>query len=364
MPALAPSHARLHVLEDVDRDFRARHVSIAAPPTRFYLNLTETCNLRCQHCITFAPERTASRTGRVMSLEVLAAIGPHLRHATYVGLTHAGEPITAPVFVPLLERLRREATGVQPAVHVLSNGLALTERRFSEACDLGVNSWSISVDGMSAASHDALRVGSRVERLLERITALAALRRVRFPRVRLGIAWTITRANLGELEALLRFAASAGVDWVKLEEMVPVNGVAAAAAAVDPGELALALSGARTLAAELGVPLLDHTRALVVWKCLLNELPEMAAASRLDDLVNRMEINPCRLPYELVCIEPNGDVKPIDFFHHPAGNVLRKDLREIWNSPLFALARSGSLSQRLCGAAAPYCPSDPGPERW
>jgi len=52
---------------------------------------------------------------------------------------------------------------------VLSNGLALTERRFEELTGLGVTSWSISVDGMSAASHDALRIGSKIDRLVDRI---------------------------------------------------------------------------------------------------------------------------------------------------------------------------------------------------
>jgi cyclomaltodextrinase / maltogenic alpha-amylase / neopullulanase len=351
-------------LDEVDREFRRGLVVLTAPPTRFYLNLTETCKIRCRHCITSAPSKTEDGSGRVMSKEVLDRIAPHLRFASYVGLTHAGEPITAPMFAPLLESLRAARGGAATVVHVLTNGLALTERRFVELIRLGVSSWSISVDGMSAATHDTLRIGSKIDRLTERIERLSALRRARFERVRMGISWTVTAWNLGEIEALVRFAKRAGLDWVKLEEVAPVNGVACEALAFPEEDAARAIASAKGVAAELGLPILDHTKTPRVFKCLLEGDRAIAEFSRLDDFANRMEINTCRFPYEAVFIEPNGDVKAVDFHHRVAGNLFEQDLSAIWNDPLFILERSNAKLRRPCGFGAPTCPKDPGPEAW
>jgi cyclomaltodextrinase / maltogenic alpha-amylase / neopullulanase len=347
----------------VDDEFRANAMTLSAPPTRFYLNLTEACNLRCAHCITGAPEKTVNGTARTMSIDVLDALAPHLAHASYVGLTHAGEPITAPLFAPLLERLRARRAGAPTVVHVLTNGLALTERKFVEACALGVSSFSFSVDGMSAPTHDLVRIGSKIDRLLGRIRHLVDMRNRHFPAVRMGIAWVVTRSNLAELEALIRFVKQAGLDWVKLEELVPVNAFSAAEL-VDPIELDIAATRALAFGDALGVRVLDHTRAIDVWKCKLDLSRSMARYSRDDDFANRMDINPCRLPLEVVCVEPNGDVKPIDFFQPVAGNVLEKDLGELWNAPPFLVARTRTLMRRPCGKGRPYCAPDPGPRAW
>lgn len=338
----------------VDAAFREGPLAVPAPPTRFYLNLTERCSLRCRHCLTQAPELTATGRARDLSAEVVEALRPHLRHAAYVGFPHAGEPLLAPALEPLLEALRHAREGAPTAVHLLTNGLALTEERFARLTRLGVNSWSVSLDGTSPGTNDALRLGARVEALLPRIAALAAARPAG---VRLGLAWTVTRSNLPEIPGILDFAERARLDWIKLEEMFPHN-PAARAEAVSAEEVRLRLP------APLSVPLLDHLTDRAVWKCRLGADPEMARFSRLDDLVNRMEINPCRLPFELVCVEPDGDLKPVSFHHPAGGNLLREGLEAAWNGPRFLEARAQARAGRLCGEGPATCAADPGPEAW
>lgn len=350
-------------LVQIDRVFRSGGVVPAVAPSRFYVSLTETCNLRCAHCITSAPARTEDGTARVMTRAVLDALAPHLAHATYVGLTHAGEPTTAPMLVPLLEALVRARGGARSIVHVVTNGHGLGERRFLELVGLGVSSWSFSIDGVTPATHDALRVRSKIDELLDRLRGLAALRRARALDVRLSLAWTVTRSNARELDALLTFAADEGLDAVKLEELVPVNDVAARES-LEPEALAAAVSAAEVTAARVGVALLDHTRSPEVYKCRLDRDDRMRRFSLLDDRVNRVEINGCRMPWEVVCVEPNGDVRPMSFHHGVAGNLVETDLGELWRSPSFILERTRSMLKRPCGRGPVTCSADPGPEAW
>jgi MoaA/NifB/PqqE/SkfB family radical SAM enzyme len=354
------------MLAALDAEFRAGALALKSPPTRFYLNLTEVCQLRCVHCITRAPELTERGRARNMTEAVLDRLRPHLRHAAYVGFTHAGEPMIAPLFTPALEAVKEARAGLATSIHLLSNGVALTPARFEELIALGVNSFSISIDGMSGAVNDVLRVGSRIELLLPRIEALS---RARPPSVRIGIAWTVTGSNHREIPALIRFAKRVGLDWVKLEEMFPIS-IIARLEMLSPPELARVATEACALAEEIGIPLLDHTVNRRVWKCRPEGSegpgadPLAARFGALDDFVNRMEINSCRFPLEVVCIEPNGDVKPVSFLNPSAGNLLETDLLEIWNSPPFVAERARMMQNRLCGAGPVICPSDPGPERW
>ena len=351
-------------LATADREFRRRETILTAPPTRFYLNLTERCSLRCGHCITRAPERTADGTGREMGPEVIEALRPHLRHVAYLGLPHAGEPLIASQLEPLLSALLA-ARGEEPTVtHVLTNGRNLDLDRFGDLVELGINSWSFSVDGMRPETHDRLRQGSSIERLVPLIRQVAELRRRVLPWLRVGIAWTVTASNLHQVRDVVCFAADVGLDWVKLEEIYPINELARREGELEPEALRRTVEEARELADSLKVVLLDHTREVAVRKCLLDTDHRMMRVSLFDDRVNRMEINPCRLPWELVCIEPNGDVKPSSFHHPPVGNLLERDLLEIWNEGLFVELREGSLDGRVCGAEGPVCPRDPGPEGW
>ena len=114
------------VLAQVDTVFRAAKSRLSTPPTHFLLNLSERCQLRCAHCITHAPARTEAGTAKVMGIAVLDALTPHLRHAAWVGLTHAGEPTLAPLLDPLLDRLRKARRSRATVVHVVTNGMALT----------------------------------------------------------------------------------------------------------------------------------------------------------------------------------------------------------------------------------------------
>ncbi|MHB8874445.1 MAG: radical SAM protein [Myxococcaceae bacterium] len=354
----SPRHAQL---VQIDRDFRAALPLAAAPPTRFYVNLSDRCQLRCRHCITRAPELTAAGQARDLGPEVVEALRPHLAHAAYLGFTHAGEPLIAKALVPLLTALGQARAGRPMVVHLLTNGMALSEARFAELVGLGVCSWSVSIDGMSPATHDALRAGSRIGELLPRVRRLSELRAAKWPTTRLGVAWTMTRSNLGEVDALVRWAAEARLDWVKLEELFPTNDAAARELA-NPVELAAAAGRAARLAKGLGLALLDHTRELPGWKCL--DDPQAKELNRLDDFVNRMDINPCRLPYEVVCVEPNGEVKPLSFHHPPAGSLLEQGLLELWRSEPFVRAREAAAASRPCARGPATCPADPGPGHW
>lgn len=347
----------------IDEDFRVGREPPRAPPSRFHINLGERCNLACVHCITDAPAKTREQRAQVMSDAVLDALLPSLQGASYLGLTHAGEPMVQPGFARLLAHVGAHAPGERPVLHVLTNGAALDEARFVELARAGVSSLSFSLDGLRAASNDVVRVGARVERVLTKLRAFAALRREHRLDVRLGISWVCTALNLEELPALVAFAGDAGLDWIKLEELFVVH-ERAAHLAVPAADLRRALAPVVAAASARGIAVVDHTESVPVWKCQLQTQKKMARFSAADDLANRTDINPCRLPWEQVCVEPNGDVRPLSFHHPVAGNLLVEPLASLWARGPFVEARAQAMRTRLCGAGPATCARDPGPRAW
>ena len=93
--------------------------------SKMYLTVTERCNLRCQHCITLAPEKTASRTARTLQPWLLDALEEAMQSASYFGFSHGGESLVAPQFFEVLRRIRRARNGRPYDVHLLSNGMLL-----------------------------------------------------------------------------------------------------------------------------------------------------------------------------------------------------------------------------------------------
>ncbi len=348
----------------VDAVFRAAKPRVPTPPTHFLLNLSERCQLRCAHCITHAPTLTEAGTAKVMGTDVLDALTPHLQHAAYVGLTHAGEPTLAPMLEPLLERLRKARRSRTTVVHVVTNGMALTERRFLELAGKGISSWSFSLDGDTAETNDTLRLGAKVVVLKQRLRRFVELRRSNGLDVRLGVSCTVTRSNVHEVAALAKFVTAAGLDWLKLEETFASNERAAEEARVTPQAVEQAVAEAALICAAHGVRLVDHTHPREVWKCRPAVMSEADQSfSSADDFANRVDVNPCRAPWQVVCVEPDGVVKPENFHQPGVGNLLDTDLQTLWNATPFVARREFSASQRRCDGV-PTCVTDQGPRRW
>ena len=63
----------------------------------------------------------------------------------------------------------------------------------------------------------------------------------------------------------------------------------------------------------------------------------------------------CSLPWYKMTILPSGEVKPDCVCPHIAGNILKEDLIEIWNSPVMQLYREKIIKRDTQGFCAPVC---------
>ncbi len=339
-----------------DAEFATSARVVRSWPSRLDFAITERCNLRCAHCITFAPERTRRGEARTLSPWMLDRLREAMSRASYFGFVHGGESLTAPVLGAALAMIARARGDRDYVVHLLTNGVRLTERVTRDLLGAGVRSIAVSLDGARAETNDAVRLGGRFEAIVANVRAAVRVRREVGADLRLGLSLVVMPSNVDELDAFVELAASMGVDWVKLEELAPVTPFAARsllALESGPRRARDAVLSACARAESLGLVAVDHTAPPPVWRCQLD--PRSAKFLAADEFANRSTIHPCRAAWEHACIEPDGEVKLGDFFGPSLGNLADSPLEVLWSGPEAARARERAPASRLCGRGPLVC---------
>ncbi len=337
-----------------ESEFRAGACGVRSRPRRLDFSLTERCNLRCRHCINDSPARTERRSARSMTEGVLDRLRGDLAFADYFGFVHGGESLTSPLFFELLAAIRTEKRGMPYVVHLLSNGMMLTAEAARRFAELGGSSVSVSLDGATAATNDAVRAGARFDTVVANLREVVRMRRETKADLRIGISCVVLRRNLGELGALVDLAAEVGLDWVKLEELVDKSEFAHGEL---PEEAATRQAVARAIehGRGRGLVMVEHVFPSPVWRCQLDEHPGAREFLEADEFANRSRIDPCRAPWELACIAPNGDVRMADFWGPVLGNVVESSLQAVWSGEAARAERERAMLARPCGMRRPTC---------
>ncbi|MCB9631181.1 MAG: alpha amylase N-terminal ig-like domain-containing protein [Sandaracinus sp.] len=311
-------------------------------PTRLYLTLTERCNLRCVHCITDAPRRTADGSARTMAPWVLDALREAFLGVSYVGFSHGGESLVHPDFFRFLRTIV-DTRATRPGrldVHLLSNGLRLTEPTIASLVDHGLTSLAISLDGATRETQETIRLGGRFDTVLTNV-AHAVAARERGADLRVGISAVLTRRLVKELPALARRCVALGVQWLKIEETVGVSH-AARLLLVDPSapEVGDAMAEVHAILDAGGVTLVDHLHTPARCACVD---PAARAFREADDFANRTRFRPCRMAWEQAVVDPDGTVRAIDYEHPAIGRLDEAPLLALWNAELPKSLRRAAL---------------------
>ncbi|MBI2828093.1 MAG: methyltransferase domain-containing protein [Acidobacteria bacterium] len=210
-----------------------------------WLHVNDFCNLACAHClVSSGPDRSQGLpTDRLLdAIDQGVALG--VQRFFFTG----GEPLARP---DALELSRRIVTDHQRELVILTNGTLFRGERLDGLAALAGDRLrvQISLDGASAATNDPIRGAGTFERVTEGIGAAVAAG------LRPSVTMVLLKHNLGDVEALIRLAASLGVRNVHLlwphRRGRVLNGPFASLPGADV--ILGAVRGARTVARELGV---------------------------------------------------------------------------------------------------------------
>jgi radical SAM protein len=187
-------------------DFDQRPVTVA-------WEITRACALACRHCRAEAiPQRDPRELSAEEALRVVdqvVELGPPILVIT------GGDPLMRPDVYDIAEYA--SSKGLRVALSPSATAL-LRRDAIERTRDADVQMMHISLDGASAATHDAFRgVPGSFDRT---IAALADARSLGMP---LQIGTTVTRTNVGELPAIARLAGEHGITMWSVFFLVPTG---------------------------------------------------------------------------------------------------------------------------------------------
>lgn len=167
-------------------------------PSRIYIDVTNACPLRCLHCCT---ESGSSREGELSLVEIKGLIDQvHEMRVDNLVLS-GGEPMMRTDLFEMLVYARKKRLNVT----VLTSGLLVDKPAARLLAELKIRV-KISLDGVTAQTHNFLRGSGTFERTL-RVLSLLQSAHVQT----LCLHYTVHRKNCTELPRLPAFLASIGV---------------------------------------------------------------------------------------------------------------------------------------------------------
>ncbi|MCE5338311.1 MAG: radical SAM protein [Methanomicrobiaceae archaeon] len=315
-----------------------------------FWNVTSQCNLACTHCyLRSGPGRR--REDELTTDEATALIDDLAGAGVPLLLFSGGEPLVREDFWILAAHARRRGL---PAV-LSTNGTLITPDIARRLRDVGIGYAGISLDGATAATHDAFRgVPGSFDRSVQ------ALRNCIDAGLRCGVRFTVTKRNHDELGRLITLSRALGVHRFCVYWLVPSGrgGDVHADLQVGPGEVqaVLDLVYRETLRTDPGVMEFLTVDAPQDGACLLARLEADAnpAYDRAYSLLARM--GGCSAGKRVANIDPSGNVYPCQFAQFEefsVGNIRDRPFSDLWNDPgnpvLAAFRAGGTEPGSSCG---------------
>lgn len=299
--------------------------------TEFYFqwHITERCNLRCRHCYhtSYASEGELT-DGQLMEVaERLEAALKAWGRRGAISLT-GGEPwLRRQAVLALVDRFAEG--GVVDRVDLLTNGELLSDEDCEELARRPlVRRIQVSMEGASAASHDAIRGEGSFRRTLEAIV------RMKSHGLTVAVMMTVSRHNVTEISALVDLLREHDVDVFSVDRFIPEGqGEEHRSWLLSPEELRSAFEGVHQLASQYDRPRILMYRTLF---CLVDDQSPYVGAM-------------CSVGVNALSIVHDGTIYPCRRLPIALGNVLTDSLHDIWfGSPELWKVRDPSNLKGRC----------------
>jgi len=300
-----------------------------------FLEVTQKCNLSCLHCGSDCrKDVSVPDLSQEAILRVLREIrGRQRPHGVTVVLT-GGEPLCYPDLFELGAEIRR----LEFPWSLVTNGYAWTEDRVRRAEQAGLNSITVSLDGL-AAEHDWLR--GQKHSFKRALRAIELFTREQFWQA-MDVVTCVNRRNLGQLETVYDLLQDRGVPSWRLFTISPIG------RAAKLPELLLSPEGYRDLL-ETIVELRRRGKMAV-------ELSESGYLGRRYELCARDALFFCRAGITIAGIMVNGDILacPNIDRRFAQGNIHHDSFVEVWEKKYAQFRDRSWMRTGLCASCSEW----------
>lgn len=307
----------------------------AQAPYLIALNLTERCNLACDHCYLDARVMKEGATDELDTdelkqvLDSIAQVGPE----ALVVLT-GGEPLLRRD----IEELAAHASGLGLMVVIGSNGILLTPERIERLIKAGVAGIGLSIDSLDPGKHDTFR--GRKGAWQKTMASVDACVEAGLP---FQIHFSVTDDTADEIDDMVAFARDAGALVLNVFFMV-CTGRGEKYSDISPEKY-------ETVLRRVAQAARDEKRLMVRAKCAPH-FKRIAIEMDPDwpiTAAHGYDAGGCIAATRYARITPNGTVTACPYMETSAGSVRDRPFADIWaDAPELQALRAPKLEGR-CG---------------
>lgn len=170
-------------------------------------NLVRRCNLTCRHCYSISADKDFP--GELNTEEVYTVMDDLKALSVPVLILSGGEPLLRPdIFT-----IARHAKAMGFYVGLSSNGTLITQANIKAIADTGFDYVGISLDGIEH-THDRFRRKDGAFR-----ESMHGIHLCRDAGIKVGVRFTLTQDNAGDLSAMLQLVEEEGIDKFYLSHL-------------------------------------------------------------------------------------------------------------------------------------------------
>jgi len=318
---------------------------VFSAPLMVVWNFTQACNFQCKHCYQDAHRRLEDELDideQLRFIDVLA------KNDVPLLAFSGGEPLMGKNFWPVLKEAGRRGFHIS----VATNGSLLTKEVVARLAENHVNYVEVSIDSVNAKKHDTFRGAPGYWK--KAVTGLKNV--VADGRMGTGLAATITKLNIDELDDLIRFAKDLGVGTFYAFNFVP-TGRAREIIDIDlaPEEREEMLRvlqktlNAREISVVSSAPQLGRICTMYADDVGLVNTGHYGAGPGTTTKTLARYIGGCGAGRCYCALQPNGDITPCVFMPIVVGNIRRDDFMDVWeNNEIFKELRDRSRYKENC----------------
>ncbi len=302
-------------------------------------NLTQRCNLKCEHCyIEGGPLQKKVVAGEMSTEECLRVIDELVEvNPNALLIMTGGEPLLRPDIFQLAAYANQKGLWCVMG----TNGVLVTELLADRMIEVGIKGVSLSLDAMSPEVHDRFR---RVKGAWQNTkNGSQILKKKGLPFI---IQTTIGTHNLSEITDIARLAFQLGAHVFNLFFLVP-TGRGTYISDITPAEYEAAMAELISLQKEFDGRMLINAKCAPHYQRVLYEkepgskfLKTFAAGA-----------GGCPAGTHYLGIRPDGNVTPCPYLPLYGGNLRQTSFKEIWeDSELFQTIRARKQLDGRCGS--------------
>ncbi|MBD3309188.1 radical SAM protein [candidate division KSB3 bacterium] len=300
-------------------------------PERFLsvrIDITNKCNLRCKMCY-FSMEKVKQQPRTEMPVQLFRKIARQVFPVARQLIISAGaEPLYAKDFPKMLEIV---ADYDIPHTAFFTNGTLLNEQNITTIIASGISLITISFDGATAHTYEAIRRGAKFDRVINNIRLLQHIKRQMAsstPALHFGVV--LMQTNIAELPDLLRLAKDLGIERVTASHLVPYSelGTKTESLRETPDLANTYLDNARQVAQEIGI-------AFDAPPNFTQEPPQPIPPE------SHQSPPTCHWPWDEILIRPDGSVNPCCYWYEnmSMGNFSTQSFKQIWHGNAYQTLR-------------------------